>query len=82
MRLAIAGTRFDLCAAAKQDVETQTTDTNRMQLVEVFIAALGIDDSDTSKIRTGLNEGVDQAAIIKAVDAGLHQNASGHTEGP
>jgi len=73
--------QFDFCATAKQDVETQTTDTNSM-LIEVFIAALGIDDSDTAKIRTGLSEGVDQAAIIKAVAAGLHQNAPGYTEGP
>lgn len=61
-------------AAAKQDVEAQTADTERVQAIQFVIAASWMHDRDTAKIRPGPAKRIDKTLIVKAVDTGLHQN--------
>lgn len=63
-------------AAAKQDVETQTADAERVQAVQFVIAASRMHDRDTAKIRSGPAKRINKTIIVKTIDTRLNQDAA------
>ena len=67
--------------ATKHDIEPQAANSESIQSIEFFIAAIGSDDGHPAEISSACRERIDKAAVIETIDARLHQDAAPETHG-